>query len=49
MAVGRLGGGQGIYSFNDECAWAVNNSGLSQERKDRWNAMRALHFWWRKR
>jgi hypothetical protein len=48
--IGRLGGGHGVIrEFNDEDAWAVNNSGLSQAEKDRWNAMRAIYMMFTRR
>jgi hypothetical protein len=31
-----------IRGFSDEDAWLINNSGLSQEKKDEWNAKRAI-------
>jgi hypothetical protein len=37
-----MGAIQSICGWDDEDAWLVNNSGLSQEIKDKWNAIRAI-------
>jgi hypothetical protein len=42
MLVGSMGPIPRICRWNDEDAWLVNNSGLPQEIKDKWNAIRAI-------
>jgi hypothetical protein len=42
MLVGSIGMPHGIVGFSDKEAWLVNHSGLPQETKDKWNAIRAI-------
>ncbi|MDR2432339.1 MAG: hypothetical protein LBD34_01150 [Puniceicoccales bacterium] len=42
MGIGRLAKMFCIRGWSDREAWMINHSGLSQEEKDRWNAIRAL-------